>query len=151
MEFWEEATMSIQQQLLRGTSGFTLIEFAIALFTFSASFVVIFGLHSAAIERTMRERTQLELLNAARRLMATIETAPNEIEGTIKGSISDIQTRILGSASDTRESSIEATIVSAPWEIANLQTPMRRLTITIFDTKDSREHFRTTLLIGNDP
>ena len=137
--------------LQRSAQGFTLIEFAIALFTFSASFVVIFGLHSSAVERTIRERAQLELLNAARQLMATIETAPNDVEGNISGSIQEIQSRLLGAASQTKEGTIEARIISSPWEIAGIQTPMQRLTITIFDKNDPKETFQTTLLLGKEP
>ena len=54
--------------------GFTLIELLIALSIMAAASVVLIGMQSAAISRTVRDRNAQQGMILARRIMASIET-----------------------------------------------------------------------------
>ncbi len=62
--------------------GFTLIEILIALSIMAAATVVLMGMQSAAIARTLRDRNAQQGMLLARRIMASIESLgdPNNIQ-----------------------------------------------------------------------
>lgn len=54
-------------------SGFTLIEILIALSVMAAASVVLIGMQSAAIARTMRDKNAQQGMFLSRRIMASVE------------------------------------------------------------------------------
>jgi prepilin-type N-terminal cleavage/methylation domain-containing protein len=62
--------------------GFTLIEILIALSVMAAASVVLMGMQSAAIGRTIRDRNAQQGMLLARRIMASVESIadPNNIQ-----------------------------------------------------------------------
>jgi prepilin-type N-terminal cleavage/methylation domain-containing protein len=59
-------------------SGFTFLEVMIALALLAAAGSILIGMQSAAIKRTIRDASAQQALLAARRIMASIESIPNE-------------------------------------------------------------------------
>ena len=59
-------------------SGFTFLEVMIALALLAAAGSILIGMQSAAIKRTIRDASAQQALLAARRIMASIESIPDE-------------------------------------------------------------------------
>ena len=58
----------------RNQGGFTLIELLIALSVMAAASVVLIGMQSAAIARTVRDKNAQQGMLLARRIMASVES-----------------------------------------------------------------------------
>lgn len=59
---------------LRSTSGFTLLEIAIAIFILAGSMVALLSLQSAALDRAVRDKQKQQAMLIARTVLAEIET-----------------------------------------------------------------------------
>ena len=58
----------------RSQSGFTLIEITFAILILAGSLIILLGLQSSIIQRTVRDQDKLQAMLIARRIMAGIET-----------------------------------------------------------------------------
>lgn len=61
----------------RAQSGFTLIEILIALSVMASASVVLIGMQSSAIARTMRDKNAQQGMFLSRRIMASVEALAN--------------------------------------------------------------------------
>lgn len=61
-------------------SGFTLIEIAIAIFLLATSLTIILSLQSSVIARSLDDRTRIQAMLAARRVLSGIESGDVEVE-----------------------------------------------------------------------
>ncbi len=60
--------------------GFTLIEIAIAIFLLATSLTIILSLQSSVIARSLDDRTRIQAMLAARRVLSGIESGDIEVE-----------------------------------------------------------------------
>jgi prepilin-type N-terminal cleavage/methylation domain-containing protein len=75
----------------RTKAGFTLIEVTIAVLILASSLMILMGLQSATLERAARDDARTQALLIARRILAAIETQPQDIqEGQLSGSAEEI-------------------------------------------------------------
>jgi len=61
-------------------AGFSFIEIVIALALFAAATSLIVGLQTSAVNRTLRDRNAQHAMLAARRIMASVEAAGQNLE-----------------------------------------------------------------------
>jgi prepilin-type N-terminal cleavage/methylation domain-containing protein len=80
MRIVTELRHQIEARSRRSERGFSFIEVIIALSLFAAGAALIVGLESSAINRTVRDRNAQQAMLAARRIMASIETAGSRLE-----------------------------------------------------------------------
>lgn len=77
--------------LSRTDRGFTLIEIAFAILLLAGSLVVILGLQSSSIQRTIRDRNSQQAMLVAREIFAAIETAKESVPiGQDEGPVEEI-------------------------------------------------------------
>ena len=58
-------------------SGFTFVEVMIALVLLASASAILVGMQSAAVHRTIRDTSAQKSMMVARRIMAMIETIPD--------------------------------------------------------------------------
>ena len=67
-------------KIVRKDLGFTLIEIAIAIFLLATSLTIILSLQSSVISRSINDRSRVQAMLVARRILAGIETGDTEVK-----------------------------------------------------------------------
>ena len=76
---------------LRRSRGFTLIEVVIALVILGSAMVVLLGLQSSILKRTIEEQRKQRAMLLARQVMTAVESQDDlPIEGSLTGRIDEI-------------------------------------------------------------
>jgi len=141
--------------------GFSFIEVIVALSLFAAGAALIVGLASSAINRTVRDRNAQQAMLAARRIMASIETAGSrlEISDQDNRSVSEVL-EALGVPPTTEEgekgklSALSATLRIQEWNLPfeNIQNPaMKKVDLAVSWGDGVGEALRIDYLYPNPP
>ena len=128
--------MSLRDGSRRG--GFTLIEVVIALVILGGSLVVLLGLQSSIIERTIRDSKKQRAMLLARQILSAIEVAQTPpVPQSTDGSFKDVLNSVLTSNETNREESPEDAEYHAQLEVESVGIPklapdaIRKITVTI--------------------
>jgi prepilin-type N-terminal cleavage/methylation domain-containing protein len=114
--------------------GFTLIEIAIAIFLLATSLTIILSLQSSVIARSLDDRTRIQAMLAARRVLAGIESGDVEVEKT---SITKPLIEYLGPqarAEDTESlKDLTLELKVEPWTVARFEDlEIDKITLSLF-------------------
>ncbi|NLF26237.1 MAG: hypothetical protein GX589_11355 [Deltaproteobacteria bacterium] len=71
---------SIFPPTAKAMAAFTLIEVTIALLVLASSLVVLLGLQTSSVQRSLRDRAQQEAMLAARSILSAIEINSTDLE-----------------------------------------------------------------------
>ena len=83
------------------SQGFTIIEVTFAIFLLATALVVLLGLQSSAVQKTLRDRDQMHAMLLARQILAAIESSSEPLEATEQeGTPQDIM-QLFAEAPDT--------------------------------------------------
>ena len=66
---------------IHNSAGFALIEILMAILILGMSLTTLLSLHSSAVQRTLRDRSQKNAMLIARSIMSAIEVDPEQVEG----------------------------------------------------------------------
>lgn len=136
--------------------GFTLIEVVLALVVLGGSLVVLLGLQSSLITRTLRDETQEQAILLTRRLLAPLEagiasTDAVEINGTFQEVYSKIFSEGGGHVDDAAQQPyVDFTVsyVISPWKVADIDADvMRKVTVTVAWGEASADRTTTNYFI----
>jgi len=151
---------SFAGRIPRCARGFTLIEVVFALVILGASLVVLLGLQSSLITRTLRDESQEQALLLTRRLLAPLEaglssTNTVEITGTFQEVYSKIMppgvsaqnSKSIEGAADPNDS-FNITYSIADWKIANIDADvMRKVSVIVSWGKATADRTTTNYFI----
>ena len=118
--------------------GFTLVEVIFALIVLGGSLVVLLGLQSSLISRTLRDETQEHAILLTRQLLAPLEvglspTEPVDVTGTFR----DVYGKVVKDGAtlptlSAQDDEFTVTYTIAPWKIAGIDADvMRKVTVTV--------------------
>jgi type II secretory pathway pseudopilin PulG len=113
--------------------GFTLIEIAIAIFLLATSLTIILSLQSSVISRSINDRSRVQAMLTARRILAGIETGDTEIkdETVVKPVVEYLGNLARQEDLDSlKDMNLE--LKSEPWTIAQYEDlKIKKITLTI--------------------
>lgn len=120
-------------------SGFTLIEVVLALVVLGGSLVVLLGLQSSLITRTLRDETQEQAILLTRRVLAPLEAGIASTDAVeITGSFSEVYNKIFPEGGGRLDDDAQAypdfnvSYVISPWKVAGIDADvMRKVTVTV--------------------
>lgn len=129
------------ETMRRSTSrqlGFTLIEVTLALLVLGGSLIVLLGLQSSIIERTLRDNRKQRAMLFSRRILSSIEVArdplpPQKTEGSFRDVLSSVDT----SSSPAEQPDPEEADFKVRLEVESIGIPqmaenaMRKITLTL--------------------
>jgi prepilin-type N-terminal cleavage/methylation domain-containing protein len=119
-------------------NGFTLIEVVFALVVLGGSLVVLLGLQSSLITRTLRDETQERAILLTRELLAPLEaevSSADDIE--VNGKFREVYDKVVkepGSALDLTplDESFEVSYQVAPWKVKGIdEESMKKVTVVV--------------------
>ena len=144
-----------------GPTGFTLIEITFAIMILAASLVVLLGLQSASVERTVRDRNRQQAQLIARQILTAIETDREGIEeGEAEGTIEEVLKEFPAFKSlDLRETDalnrFQARVSVKYWEIPQLEKiapkSIKRIEVNIYWGRSDYDTFSVVYFIPEEP
>jgi len=113
--------------------GFTLIEIAIAIFLLATSLTIILSLQSSVISRSINDRSRVQAMLTARRILAGIETGDTEIKDE---TVAKPVVEYLGNLARPEDldslKDMNLELKSEPWTIAQYEDlKIKKITLTI--------------------
>ena len=118
--------------------GFTLIEVTLALLVLGGSLVVLLGLQSSIIERTLRDSQKQRAMLLSRRIFSAIESSKNPPPAQkTEGSFRDVLGAVTSGSSDSIAIDPEDQQFSAQLDVEEVDIPniaekaMRKITLSI--------------------
>lgn len=119
--------------------GFTLLEIAFSIFILGTSLVVLLGLQSSSVQRSLRARDQTHAMLIARTLLAAIETTEKEIvpiqlEGKPNELLNEfLQAELLDDEEQEVDERFDATLNVDYWNVDGLEPEsLLRVVLTIY-------------------
>ena len=132
--------------------GFTFVEIIIALSLLAIAAGLLIGLQSAAVQRTLRDRSAQQAMLAARRIMASIEANADKLQ------ISDQSNEPLpapSAADDQQElDNLRISLQFVDWDLPleNIENPaMRKVILTISWSDAPQDSFKIDYLMASGP
>lgn len=141
--------------------GFTFVEIIIALSLLAIAAGLLIGLQSAAVQRTLRDRSAQQAMLAARRIMASIEANADKLQ------ISDQSNEPLSavlqtlgapapSATDNKQEldNLRVSLQFVDWDLPleNIENPaMRKVILTISWSDAPQDSFKIDYLMASGP
>lgn len=143
--------------------GFTFVEIIIALSLLAIAAGLLIGLQSAAVQRTLRDRSAQQAMLAARRIMASIEANADKLQ------ISDQSNEPLSavlqtlgapapSAADNNNKqeldNLRVSLQFVDWDLPleNIENPaMRKVILTISWSDSPEDSFKIDYLMASGP
>ena len=130
--------------------GFTLIEVALALMILGGSLVILLGLQSSIIQRTIRDTKKQRAMLLAREVLATIESDPTPpVPQSTDGSVADVLDAIQTTPDPSRRENPEDREFIAKLDVTLVGIPnvapdaMRKVVLTISWGPTDQDQFTT--------
>jgi len=138
-------------------AGFTLIEVTLALLVLGGSLVVLLGLQSSIVDRTLRDSKRQRAMLLSRQILAILETAkePPALQKT-NGSFHDVLTSLTDSSKDAAAPNPEDAEFEAHFEVQDVGLPeinpnaMRKVTLKISWGPDSIDQITAVYFTPGD-
>lgn len=135
-------------------SAFTLIEVTFAILILASSLVIILGLQSSSIQRTIRDRNKQQAMLVAREILAAIETSREPLEvGERHMRAVDLLKELLPTGSDDTASpettsELRADLRVAFWELPNIDPQaVKRIDLVISWSDDPLDRLDVTYFV----
>ena len=140
-------------------SGFTFVEVMIALVLLASASAILVGMQSAAVHRTIRDTSAQKSMMVARRIMAMIETIPdNELNLSSQGEQSAIalMEQLQIPTEDTSSDDILLTKLSANLQVDDWllpvpgaeDTPMKKIILSLSWGNSPQDHISIEFIRG---
>ena len=130
--------------------GFTLIEVALAVIILGGSLIVLLGLQSSIIERTIRDTKKQRAMLLAREILSAIESNPTPpVPQSTDGSVRDVLDVLLATPDTDRRQNPEDAEFVARMEVSIVGIPnvapdaMRKIVLTLSWGKSDLDQLTT--------
>lgn len=86
-----KSLFAFRQSTFKRRGGFTLIEITIAVVILASALVILLGLQTSAIDRTIRDQNSQQAMLVSRRILSAVEAKKDELDvGEIAGNIEEV-------------------------------------------------------------